>query len=148
MLITTKQLISSPSGLYSTYLRYGKYGMKVYKDQDVRDRCYGLQRYLHNIGLAPYCHFCMEFTGPNGNMLYAFWTDHAECYEDDESYDWWDNEAKKLAKSILEKTGFSWIDGHKGNVGFIDGRRVCIDCDPVYFYTGNSGKLNTEDYRE
>lgn len=133
MFVTVEQLMTSPHGVACRFVKMGNAGLKTYYNKETRDGCYRLQRLLHREGLAPYCWFPFNFTGPNGDTIYAFYTDIAEVMDrkNPEHCPWeWGKRAHSMREEIQDRFGFTWYDDHCGNVGIIDGKDVMIDCDP------------------
>jgi hypothetical protein len=125
-IVTSEQLRTSPNGCDCVFVIVGNAGMKCYVDKDFRDRFYRMQRWFALRGLAPDAWFCFDFIGPDGDTLYAYYSEIAEVKGKDNwrEYSAWANE---LSKELDSEHGIYWGDNHSGNVGRINGKTVIID---------------------
>ena len=153
---------NSPSGCQCHFIRFGDKGIKVYRSREERDKSYNNQYRLSCIGLAPKCYFKadVEITGRNSWHGYAFETELADCrgsvkrpkldrWHSDACKDEWaeyDKECRRFNEALndlgdrLREAGCTWEDDHSGNVGFIDGRAVLVDCADDLFGSGCVGR--------
>jgi len=120
-------------GADCTFIQVGDRGLKCYNNSNIRDRFYRLQRSLAAKGLAPACDDCVEVkidTSCGGRTVYAFWSVCADVACD--VYATTNRSPKRLTdrddlKDRLLRAGYSWLDIHDGNWGYINGRAVLID---------------------
>jgi len=126
MIVTNETLQSSPSGIDCIFVKIGDSGMKIYLDDGTRDLQFDLQTRFHKHGLAPNCWFSFDFKGPNGSMLYAYYSELAET-RDTLGYDMCNDISCELYTEIKDQFGVEWSDDHAGNVGVLHGRKVIID---------------------
>jgi len=131
-IVTNKQLGESPAGCDCTFVKMGGAGLKVYEGEEgreERDEQFRLQQLFHKIGLAPEAWFCFDFTGPNGEDMFAYYSEIVQN-TNDENANWidYDRAANKLRRTLECEHGIIWTDNHSGNVGRrTDGTFVIID---------------------
>src|SRR5690606_2827670 len=128
--IDRETLANSPGGIHAKFVDLGDCGLKVYRDENARDSQYANQLHLEELGFSVHCWDCIEFPGPDGDTLYAFYTEKCEVYSDDEfnalggefdddacAYqdEWWGYAARM--SEMIHAAGINWSDSHKGNVG-------------------------------
>lgn len=106
-------------------------GCKVFKRECARDDSYRMQTILHFYGFAPAVGNCFDFAGPDGELRYGHTTEIAEIVgQADRDGDTLYGDIDDL-KARMRDAGFDFRDDHSGNVGWVDGRMVCIDCTDV-----------------
>ena len=138
--ITQDILNKSPGGIHAKFVDLGDCGMKIYLSERARNAQFNNQTVLHELGLAVDCWDCFDFDGPNGERLYAFYTDKAEVYSSNTYINLDDSEGSAYCsrfyrciedlRSLLNDKGIDWTDYHIGNCGFDSaGDPVVIDCD-------------------
>jgi hypothetical protein len=117
--VTNQQLFNSPAGNDCTFVKMGGAGLKVYEDRDDRDDQYELQRFFHEVGLAPKCWFAFDFVGPNGEDMFAYYSDVVTVTGDADCGSWVDFEdaCDSLKEKLECEYGTYWSDNHSGNVG-------------------------------
>ena len=125
-IVTSQKLSSSPSGCDCTFVKIGNSGMKIYREQKHRDRQFDLQGKFHKHGLAPQCWFSFDFKGPNGQTLYAYYSEVAET-QDTLGYDRCRDLIARLRDRVENEFGVKWGDHHADNVGVLNGADVIID---------------------
>lgn len=151
MEITQEILDNSPGGIHCRFVDLGDCGMKIYLEKQARDVQFRNQLALCSRGFAPECWDCVEFDGPDGNLLYAFYTEKVEVFDRSkydellnnsylqaESYqNYWVGKAIELSRA-LEEDDIDWGDDHPGNVGIdCSGNTVLIDCDFLFDESGD-----------
>ncbi len=148
----------SPSGATVLFVKMGGRGYKVFESRKDRDLAYSNQVRLSALDLAPEAYFIGEIaiTGLGDFSGYVYETELAECcvkYPREADYGDYDDyqaayaeyqedsckydEATAELKEKLESEGCNWRDAHAGNVGFIDGEAVIIDCGDHLFSDGS-----------
>jgi len=135
---------NNPSGISCFFVRFNhEWGIKVYYQEDKRDDSYNRQAEAAEYGLGPAVGDVFDV--PIGSSTYwCYVTQIADLpvspYEyirngDEDGYwdaldewaeDYYDDIAF-LAVALYEKIAWRFEDTHAGNVGFINGRLVCID---------------------
>lgn len=129
----TEQIIrKSPAGMVCHFVKLDDdWGVKCFRRERKRNECYNWQKKAAAVGLGPKVGEMFSF-----GKYFCYITQVAEVYHNIESMDWDDycdierdnqDEIDKLKAELEEKIGFWFSDDHIGNIGFINGRMVCID---------------------
>jgi hypothetical protein len=130
----------SPSGVSSFFIKLDDdWGLKVYRDADLRDWMMERQGRAAEIGRGPAIGEAVDI----GYDYFAYVSQVADTSIFDDDYDddgtrWHDGEiissydedwgdALDELHSDLSSIGIGFSDDHHGNVGIIDDRLVCID---------------------
>ena len=162
MTLPNESFKGSPNGATCIMIKMGCRGIKVFERRDDRDLAYSNQTQLAAVGLAPKTYFIgeIEITGATGLYRsgfngYVYETELADClvpypkradYDNEDDYQevrahYFEEEEPYSAaipelKEKLESEGCMWNDAHEGNIGFIDGCAVLIDCGDDLFGSG------------
>lgn len=119
-------------------------GAKVYQTEEERDFAYNWQNKASDVNLGPEVHGTFEFVAEEslyndemdeaisaGSILYGYLTEIVEIagniHEDVDEFEDEHDEAITDLVRALRKIGFNFIDSHIHNLGFKDGRLICID---------------------
>lgn len=149
--VIVKKTTRTPKGCSCRFVPINKYwGVKIYKYEDNRDVAYDNQKRLHKYTLTPAVG--EKFTIPDYYIRHSI-SVHADrsayCYVteiavpvteggiSENDFEWNDervrimlpdieNQIETLTKELGDK-GFLFYDDHYGNVGFLNGKLVCID---------------------
>jgi hypothetical protein len=114
-----------------------KIGLKLCPSRRRRDENYSWQNEAFRAGLGPETYGIIDNVTYEGARWYGYFTEIAEVIEgyvkksSDEKNDIrkkYNSGVKKL-KEELKRIDFPGSDFHPGNIGWIDGRMVCIDFD-------------------
>lgn len=124
------------NGSFNLFFRLNdQIGIKLTLNEEIRDKNYKRQQKASKIGLGPEVYGKMD-VGYEGEFYYGYFTEIVEVIENVASKG--DNEYYKLKKQYQEelmelkeklKDVFIFKDNHLGNIGWKNGRMVCIDFD-------------------
>ena len=124
-------------GIECSFFIAGGIGIKVFKDKDVAERGCETQIEAHKHGLAPKVYsgvypvkYKREILDPGSGRRWAFETQIAQTVDDEgflKNCDQYEKELKELECALIDVFGF-WKDLHDQNIGRIEGKLVCIDC--------------------
>lgn len=136
----------SPNGRHAHFVRLDdKWGVKVYKEKEIRNLSYNNQKHASFFGLGPkvgdwfdvgeaemYCYItevadclCDDGEPPQADIFFDG-EKYAEAVEDVEEFLYPVEELNELC-SKLRGIGLKFYDCHLGNVGYLRGKLVCID---------------------
>lgn len=148
---------SSPGGTECIFIKINdKWAIKLYRTRQERDSCYYWQKLAAENDLGPDVggKFDLEdcgnirytrFDSPNTEDYipeYGYITEIVEVIADQQDYDNWEDWRNKVRViedteeyqdeydvlcEKLEKIGFSIIDLFGGNIGYKNGKMICID---------------------
>jgi len=123
------------SGCNGSYVKMDeRFGVKFSKTDNM-EKNFQRQAKAALFGLGPKCFGYFTYTTKRGYTYGCYVTENAEIICDpNDSFSYEAPEGstiyedmEKLVKVMRKKTGFNFRDAHVGNIGFIDGRLVCID---------------------
>lgn len=138
--ISPEILSQSPNGRHATFIALDGYGIKLFSSPGQRDYGLGNQRILAEHELAP------DAWGPfeseiNGKRVWGFCTEIADCKvsaikRGGGDGDYWSQvhsfdlqaDMQFLNDKLVSVGAWKWNDLHAGNVGYMHGRMVLIDC--------------------
>lgn len=132
-MITSEQMMASPSGIDCTFIAFGDAGMKCYTSKAHRDVYFLRQQWLAENGFAPKCWFKFDFEGPDGYTIYAYYTEIVECKDatDRTPGSGWTGRfydaAIAVQTDLLEKHNIHWYDTHAYNTGYDGDKYIIID---------------------
>ncbi len=121
----------SACGEYCKFYIIGKLGLKVYRDYNTAHSAYLNQKLAHKFGVAPKT-FGFYKVIRDGYVYYGYRTQIVDClsYDVINGSEYQDILAEKLS-NIFDQLYIDPYDFHRKNTGFIGGRMVGIDFDPV-----------------
>lgn len=138
---TVEKMISkSPrmNGSFNLFFKLNdKIGVKLCLNKEHRDSNYNLQTKAATFQLGPDTYGTIDNVVYEGRKYFGYFTEIVQVIEDDE-YDRLaeegfldfidEEEGDELYSQIKEKV-FDWPDYHSGNIGWKNGKLVCIDFD-------------------
>lgn len=104
-----------------------EWGIKFYRNEEIRNECFYNQRDAYPHGIAPDSHCMLDF---EEDGLYAYITEHVDTgnYLTDEDFESLKEEAENLNIATDD------LDPNR-NVGYLNGNPVIIDFDPITMRT-------------
>jgi len=116
-------------------------GVKSYNSAMARDCHYGEQKRLAALGLAPFVDGCVDYVDSTGTPKYAYLSGLADSVASDVYNGFWphslrgaesdrakcESDREALRTELFDRAGYSWVDDHNGNWGYVNGRPVLID---------------------
>jgi hypothetical protein len=130
-----EKIHGSPSGVCCIFVPItDEIGAKTYQNKKDRDGCYNRQKVAAKYGLGPdvYGKFTLvanesveyyEGVLEVGENIYGYLTEIVKI--DPDSYDY--DIAESLQEELLTKISFNFYDVGPNNVGYKNGKMVCVD---------------------
>ncbi len=129
----------SPFGVSCKFIKLDDmWGIKVYRNKEIRDNAVMRQTKMYGLGYAPaigasfdigddkFCYITevaipiVDYTPENADKFVIM------CRMAEEEYPGIREEVSKLVKN-MRKNDYDYFDDHYGNFGWLNGKLVCID---------------------
>lgn len=141
-LLSPTVLRESPCGISCIFVKMNdKWGIKLYQSEDVRDRNYYWQMNALELGAGPELRGRIDNVHPEYQYGYIteivevlgdifpeeFFCEHDSPFEAEYEFNEMLLQEMDELFECLESIGFNTSDLHLNNIGYKDGRYVCID---------------------
>jgi hypothetical protein len=136
--VVGQKIYGSPHGVKAVFVTLNEgWGIKMFRNRDDRDKIYNRQKIAASHGLGPITGGKVDLH--DGEYQFGYVTEKLETlitpYMGNSDINWEEyDEAEEEYEDILEEMreeldeiGIGFRDNHCGNVGWKDGRLICID---------------------
>lgn len=132
---------SSPrkNGAFNLFFKLNdKIGIKLSNNVEQRDNNYHRQENAAKFGLGPDVYGMIDNVNYEGETYWGYFTEIVDVLEDFNNidYDFWklvkndfEDDRENLVSDLMHHIGFNFRDCHYANIGFKNGKFVCIDFD-------------------